>query len=356
MYSWHPPQRVRAARPTRPILLQMLALLTLLAASASFAEPDPIDRLAADIQAGHHADILGMVMLRGGEPVVDVGSRKLKAKGLDIRSATKSVTALLVGIAIDAGQLEGVDVPIHRWLPGYAESFASAPAKRTITIEDLLTMRSGLDCNDWDRASPGHEDTMYRQRDWVGFWLGQKLLEQPGQTFRYCTGNVIALGRILANATGQPVDRYAAERLFEPLKIERARWERWNRGRDTDTGGHLRLHPRDLARIGQLLVDRGAASGRKVVSEAWLDAMTREHVAIPRQAQRYGYLWWLDATTRADLPATRLQMAWGNGGNYLIVLPELGTVIAFAGKRYQQPNQLEPLAWLGQRILPALAP
>ncbi|MEM7708080.1 MAG: serine hydrolase [Pseudomonadota bacterium] len=343
-------------RPTVMTRMVLLVLFTLTACAVCAADQKTIESLGDEIEAGDHPGIVGMVMLRDGRVVIDAASRKLKAKGLDIRSATKSITSLLVGIAIDEGHLEGVSVPIERWLPAYGDAFEAASGKRAITIEDLLTMRSGLDCNDWDRLSPGHEDTMYRQRDWVGFWVGQKQVEPPGQIFRYCTGNVIALGRILANATGESVDEFAKRKLFSPLGIEQVRWERWNRSRDVDTGGHLRLHPRDLARIGQLVIDRGLSGGNRIASSAWLDAMTQEHTAIPGQSQRYGYLWWLDATTRAELPETRLQMAWGNGGNYLIVLPEIATVITFAGTRYEKPNQLEPLLWLGQRILPALAP
>ncbi|MEM9305292.1 MAG: serine hydrolase [Pseudomonadota bacterium] len=332
----------------------VVALLACIFSAPAPAQSDPASAIAAAITAGEADGIHGMVMLRGGERVIDAASSELDEKGLDIRSATKSITALLIGIAVDRGELSSVEEPIDQWLPGYAKHFERDAVKRAITIADLLTMRSGLECNDWDPASPGHEDRMYRKRDWIDFWIRQDIVAEPGEVFSYCTGNVIALGRILANATGRSVAEFASAHLFEPLGIEHAQWETWNRKRDIDSGGHLRLHPRDLAKIGQLVASRGMHDGEQVVSAAWIEGMTTEHVAIPNQQQRYGYLWWLDATTRPELPRTRLQMAWGNGGNYLIVLPELDTVIAFAGERYNRPDQMEPLAWVGRGILPTL--
>jgi CubicO group peptidase (beta-lactamase class C family) len=219
-----------------------------------------------------------------------------------------------------------------------------------------LTMRSGLDCDDWRKDSPGHEDKMYRKRDWLAFWAAVPMRDAPGERFSYCTGNAIALGRIIEHASGKPFSVFASEALFVPLGIENARWATWNRGNRTDSGGHLRLTPHDLARIGQLLLDRGRIGERQIVSEAWLDAMTAEHAQVPGQSQRYGYLWWVDRTTSPNLPQTRLWMAWGNGGNFLIVMPELDAVVVFTGTRYNRLNALEPLLWLRDRLMPALRP
>lgn len=328
----------------------LLVARSLLADSPPDSDPA---RLVAEVAGGQHSDMLGIHIDRGGQPPLTGYAKGLKPGGLDIRSATKSVTALLVGIAIDQGHLSSVEQAVIELLPEYAQTLAGDERKARIKLVDLLTMRSGLDCDDWNPQSPGHEDTMYEQRDWIAFWAATPMRQAPGEAFSYCTGNVIALGRILANATGEPVPVFAERVLFAPLGIERARWAHWNRGRDTDTGGHLRIHPAELARIGRLVLDRGRHGEQQLVSEAWIGAMTTAHTAIPDRPQSYGYLWWLDQTTRPELPRTRLQMAWGNGGNFMIVMPEIDTVVVFAGRRYNRPEGLEPLRWLGLRLLPA---
>jgi CubicO group peptidase (beta-lactamase class C family) len=323
------------------------------AATASETLREPA-ALAEAIRSGAHPGIDGLIISRGAVTLADAAAPTLPAAGRDIRSATKSITALLVGIAIDRGSIASVDTPIVDLLPEYADALLTDPRKARIRVRDLLTMRSGLDCDDWDRASPGHEDRMYRKRDWLAFWAAVPMRDEPGTRFSYCTGNVVALGRIVEIASGQTLSAFAEDALFEPLGIRGAQWATWKGGSRIDSGGHLRISPEGLRRIGQLLLDGGEAGGRRIVSEAWRDAMTSEHVQVPGQSQRYGYLWWLDATTSPSQPQTRLWMAWGNGGNFLIVVPELDAVVVFSGTRYNRPDALEPLLWFRDRLLPAL--
>lgn len=326
--------------------------------TAAAQEVDPIEQLVEELEGdrggSRHPGIEAMLIEVGGARRASYLGN-MPAGGLDLRSATKSITALVVGIAIDQGAF-ALSSRVVELLPEYAGELGDDPRKQAMTVEDLLTMRSGLDCNDWDPKSPGHEDTMYRKRDWIRFWASRPMRQAPGAGFSYCTGNVVALGRIVANRVGKPFDRFAEEVLFSPVGIRGASWERWNRGKDIDTGGHLRLHPNQLVKIGALVLNKGRIGERRVVSSDWIERMTSEITAIPDRPQRYGYLWWLDATTRPELPKTRLVLAWGNGGTYLIVLPELDAVVVFVGTRYNRPEAIEPLRWLGNRILPALGP
>lgn len=341
----------------RRIGIPVVLVASLLLAWHVNADEPPLELqlLAAEIARGEHPGIEGIAAIRNGEVLAQGQTGKLGDKGLDIRSATKSVTALLVGIAIDRGAIASVQVPVIELLPEYAESLADDPRKAQIRVEDLLTMRSGLDCDDWTKSSPGHEDKMYRRRDWLEFWAKQPMRDDPGTRYSYCTGNVVALGRILANTLDQPVPEFARAALFEPLGIEHAQWETWNRGRDTDTGGHLAIHPGDLLRIGQVVMAGGTHQGRELISASWIEAMTTAHVAIPDRAQHYGYLWWLDQARGSKLPPTRVWMAIGNGGNLLFLLPEHDFGVVFAGTRFNRPDAMEPMAWLRDRILPAEA-
>lgn len=333
-----------------------LSCFVIACSAAAFGNEPPREpgALAEAIRSGVHPGIDGLIVSRNAVLLADAAASTLPAVGRDIRSATKSITALLVGIAIDRGSIPSVDTPVVDLLPEYADALRTDPRKARIRVRDLLTMRSGLDCDDWDRASPGHEDRMYRRRDWLAFWAAVPMRDEPGTRFSYCTGNAVALGRIVEIASGQTLSAFAEAALFEPLGIRDAQWATWKRGSRIDSGGHLRIGPDGLRRIGQLLLDGGEAGGRRIVSEAWRDAMTTEHAQVPGQSQRYGYLWWLDATTSPSQPRARLWMAWGNGGNFLIVVPELDAVVVFSGTRYNRPDALEPLLWFRDRLLPVL--
>lgn len=311
--------------------------------------------LALEVAEGRHPGIDAIEASQHSHTAASGRRKKLAVDNIDIRSATKSVTALLVGIAIDRGHIPSVETPVAELLPELSDAFTD-PVRAAMTVRDLLTMRSGLDCDDWTPGSPGHEDKMYRKADWLGFWAKVPMREPPGQRYSYCTGNVIALGRILANTTGQSVPEFAREALFAPLGAGDVRWATWNRGRDTDTGGHLAMAPEDLLLIGQLVLDQGAWRGRQLVSRDWIRTMTDTHSEIPGRTQRYGYLWWLDETRDPALPRTRLLMAWGNGGNFVVVMPELSAVYVSVGRRYNKPEGLEPLHWLRDVILPAMDP
>jgi len=330
--------------------MKCIAIALMLIAGTASAAPR---ELTTEVAEGRHPGIDALVIAQSGRVKASGVRPALELAEVDIRSATKSVTALLVGIAIDRGLIASVDTPISQLLPELAAAF-SDPQRAAMRVGDLLSMRSGLDCDDWNPQSPGHEDSMYEQTDWLAFWSKVPMREAPGAQFAYCTGNVIALGRALANATGQSVPAFARTALFEPLGIGDVRWARWNHGKDTDTGGHLAVQPDALLALGQLVLNAGAWNGRQVVSAQWIRAMTKAHTDIPHRAQRYGYLWWLDETRQPDLPRTRLLMAWGNGGNFLVVMPELSAVYVSVGHRYNQPDALEPLQWLRDHVLPDL--
>ncbi len=336
-----------ACRQCRWLLLAWV-LLPLAAIAA-----DPAD-LAHEIGRGAHRGIEAVLVEHDGTRLVEAHAPGDQGSARDLRSVTKSVTALVVGIAIDRGLIRSVETPVADLLPEIAPVLRADPLKARMTVADLLTMRSGLDCDDWDPASPGHEDRMYRRRDWLAFWAATTMRDAPGARFSYCTGNAIALGRIVEVASGRPFDDFAQELLFSPLGIPDARWAKWKRGTRTDTGGHLALSPDALARIGRLLLENGRIGERRLLSEAWIRAMTTEWVSVPGLQQRYGYLWWLDATRAPEQPRVRLWMAWGNGGNFLIALPDLDAVAVFTGTRYNAQNALEPLLWLRDRVMPAL--
>lgn len=333
----------------------IVTLLLSLSLGAGHAEAtlEPAKQIAVELERGEHPGFESFIMQVDG----DIVGRAVEPKSNwppDLRSATKSITALLIGIAIDQGAIPSVQSKVMDLLPTRRRIFEQDPRKAAMTLEDLLTMRSGLDCNDWDPKSPGHEDKMYRQRDWIAFWSEQSMRTDPGKEFSYCTGNVVALGEILASAANMSADAFALKYLFVPINVRRAEWRYWDNKRGVDTGGHLRLEPDDFLKIGEVMLARGMYKQTRIVSEAWIDAMTQERTDIPGASQHYGYLWWLDHTKDPNLPQTKLWWAQGNGGSLLIVMPGLNAAMVTTGTRFNRPDMLEPIFWLRDRLLPAM--
>jgi CubicO group peptidase (beta-lactamase class C family) len=313
---------------------------------------DMLARLASELPpSAEHGLRSALVMRRGRLVFEQYWNGYDQAAQQDLRSATKSITSLLVGIAIDQQLIRGAGEPLRSFLapvyPADLPSFA-----RNITLEHLLTMRSGLACNDRDASSPGQEDKMYRERDWVRFFLELPSLGPPGEAAFYCTGGVVTLGRVIAEAGRRPVPVFAEEFLFAPLGIQGARWATFDDRRQTDTGGHLALRPRDMMRIGQLVLQRGRWGDRQLVSREWIDQSTSEHTQLDG-GKSYGYLWW-----RTRFPHRGSQVsavfAGGNGGQYIFVIPELELVAVFTGGNYNAKKAQRPFRLLERYVLPAV--
>ncbi len=284
--------------------------------------------------------VSAILVMRHGQPVMEQYWNGYDKDTLhDIRSATKSITSLLVGMAIDQHYLGGTGDTVAQWL---AADYPGAPVlTRGLTLENLLTMRSGLACNDWDGSSPGNEEHMYGAQDWVQFWLNLPAATAPGSTESYCTGNAVALGHILANATHQPVQTFAQANLFGPLDITSARWNTYDNASQTDTGGHVHMRPRDMAKIGQLALQRGQWNGTQLVSGAWIDVSTSQHGefdAAPEDG--YGYLWW-HATEVWKATTVDMFYANGAGGQFIFVVPQLDLVAVMTGENYNEAAKID---------------
>jgi CubicO group peptidase (beta-lactamase class C family) len=316
---------------------------------------DALAAMEKAIRAGEFKKIGSVLVARHGklafEGYFDGDAFTLR----DTRSATKSITDILVGIAVGEKKLSGVDARVVALLPERARKMQNPdPRKDKITIEDFLTMSSPLECDDWNDASRGNEERMYVVEDWAQFildlpvrgrmHLGEKVEPPPyGRDFSYCTGGVFTLSEVLAKATGTRTDHYAQEKLFGPLGITDAVWV-YSPLNVPQTGGGLRLTSRDLLKIAELYRAGGTWEGKRIVSESWVKASTTPHARIDDETE-YGYLWWLKKIKSGDKRYGAFFMS-GNGGNKIAVFPDLDLSVVLTSTNYntkgmhQQTEQL----------------
>lgn len=313
-----------------------------------------LDRLDAEVRRGTFGRITSTLTAQRGRVVHEAYFDGDAGTLRNTRSTTKTVAGMLLGIAIDRGDLPGVDVPLLSFFDDLAPFAHDGAAKRAVTLEDLLTMSSALDCDDGDPESPGNEELMYETPDWLRFALDLPMRPAADRgTWRYCTAGVTALAGVLERATARPVDEFAGEHLFAPMGIGDARWFRSPTGL-IQTGGGLELRSRDLLALGQLALDDGIHRGRQVLPADWVRASLTPHRRVD-DVTDYGYLWWL-RTLPVGSSTTRAAMMLGNGGNKVAVLPELMAVVVITSTNFSTPGMH---AWtdaiLVDYLLPVLA-
>lgn len=270
----------------------------------------------------------------------------------DLRSATKSILSLLVGIAIDQGFIKGVEEPISNYLPASLVNAYLQGSKSEIKIEDLLTMRTGLDCNDWDRKSKGQEDKVYKKKDWLKYTLNLPMLYTPGDTAFYCSMGTVLAAEIVSQAAKMPIDSFARFYLFEPLGIHAVQWGHTSPRKDVIASAkRLYLKPRDLAKIGLLVANNGQYNDQQIVSKKWLDLSTSAHTML--NGLEYGFLWWRIPFFHKRQKTTAIA-AMGNGGQYIMVFPDLDLVAIFTGGAYNSQKGRIPFVVIKDILLPAL--
>ena len=322
----------------------MLAGLSLSAAAQTFADMD------AAIRKGDFNQITSVLVARDGKLIHEAYFDKDGEEGLrNTRSVTKSVTDMLVGIAIDQGKLN-VNAPVFAFFPEKHPVRYPDPRKEKITVEDFLTMSSLLECDDQNQYSRGNEEAMYLLEDWTQFamdlpirgfadWTTKPQDSPYGRSFSYCTAGPTMLGSVLEKATGEKVDQFAARTLFAPLGITKLRWQYTPTG-PAMTGGGLNLRSRDLLKLGQLYLDGGVWEGRRVISAAWVEQSLSPHAKVDDDTD-YGYFWWLKRFNR-DGKTYRTAMMSGSGGNKVILMPEQHVVVVITTTNFQvrQPHAI----------------
>lgn len=316
-----------------------IALAALGASQAGAALAPPLEEAIADKE---YRRVEGVLVEQGGEIIYERYFRKSTVDSwIDARSAGKSITAMAVGRAIADGHISGVDALVFPYFEDMTPIINDGQQKQQITVRDLLTMTSALDCNDWDPKSVGNEERMYDKKVWTRFALdipiadGYERASDGLGRYSYCTAGAFLLGRIVERAVGEPFDAYVNRILFEPLGVEDAQWTRSPAG-EVQSGGQLSLRARDFAVLGRLILDRGRHGGEEILSEGWIKEMIQpSRMASPDDG--YGYLWWARQFKSGDESYLAAYMS-GNGGNMVAVFPDLDAVIVVLSTNYNRRN------------------
>ena len=258
----------------------------------------------------------------------------------DMRSASKSVTSLLIGIAIDRKLIAGVDEPVLKFFPDYAA--VKQPGWDAITLRHLLTMSSGIK---WDEARAwtdpkNDEPHLVVEPDPLGYVLSRPVAAPPDTLWTYNGGGTELLGSIIERVSKTSLEAFAREALFQPLGITDVEWKPYKNGKIAAAAG-LRLRPRDAAKIGQLVLNRGQWNGRQIVPADWIaQSITPRFQAIGYfgSTQFYGYQWWMGRSLAGD-KEIKWVAAFGWGGQRIFVVPDLDLVMMTTAAQYGQPKE-----------------
>jgi CubicO group peptidase (beta-lactamase class C family) len=337
-YTYQLPGQIADGWPVASLQSQLLA-------------PKPIEQLTDQILTEQYRNIHSLLVVRNGKLVYEnYFNGYTQSIPENIYSATKSITSALVGIAVDKHLIKSIDDKVVDYFPQYTDLPNLTSTKKQMTIRDLLTMSSGLECADDDPQSPGNEATMYQSPDWIRYTLSLPMKANPGTMSNYCTGGVAVLGGILQQATGKTVDEFAQAYLWNPLGIGPIRWDRMPTGQ-VNTSGRMFIRPRDMAKLGQLFLDKGKWQDQQVLSANWVDESTRKQVVL--RDQEYGYLWWRRQFVMDDktYPA---YYASGNGGHFIVVIPGVNVVVVSTAGNLNSGLTAQVFGMIRFGILPAL--
>ncbi len=311
-------------------------------------DPQMIGQLTAAVERGDYGHLKSLLIVRHGRLVFEKYFNGWRQNDLmPLYSVTKSWGSTLVGIAIGRQDIPGLNASVEELFPSFSSVFSSQPAKRQIRFRDLLTMRHGLEWDEWSTGFTDPQNPVYQMTqsgDWWNYVLSRRLTAEPDSVFRYSTGVANLMGGVIWNFTGQSAMEYSVEHLFDPLdirdyylEVDLADLPRGTGIRNFQTGltptGHgLWLQARDLAKIGQLYLDRGAWESRRIMASDWVDQSWGSWSNAETDPQvfpdnvSYGYQWW---TYHFQRPTGEyvVHVAEGFADQYIFVVPQLDLVV-----------------------------
>lgn len=242
----------------------------------------------------------------------------------DLRSAGKSIGSAIIGLAIDDGIITSTQEKVYNYLP-QSFQYTKDEEKSKITIEHLLTMRSGIGV---------YEDYYQETDDWLKHVLEPELKYNAGTRTHYMSADPFLLSVNLSERLPYPLEFYMHKKLFGPLGINNYILNTDDKGNPYFAGG-LCMTPRDMLKFGQLYLDKGMWNGKRILSEKWVNESFKEHTILENTSNAYGYFWWHDNYKVKDRSISTIE-ARGNGGQYISIIPELEVVIVISTENYNK--------------------
>jgi CubicO group peptidase (beta-lactamase class C family) len=322
-----------------------------------------LDSLSIALQNGKYSNVDAVVISQNGKVCYEKYFNGFTRDSLhDSRSSFKSITGLLIGIAVDKGYIKNIHQRAYSFFPEYQNYNNWDNRKDSITIQNLLEMKSGYNCEEWN-GTIDCEAEMSSSNDWIKFCLDAPLKNDPGKVWAYSSINTMILGGIIANASKMTVTQFADKFLFKPLGIINYRWSKDPVGHEMTSGSFYTL-PTDMIKIGELMLNKGSFQGKKVISEKWVNEaaqritkiesfsnvrISKNTTAIP-QPTYYGYTWYNEEIVTNKFKYN-VVFASGNGGQYIMMVSELNLVISFTGNSYNSSRSKLPFDILIKYIL-----
>ena len=266
-------------------------------------------------------DVHSLLLVRNGRLITEVYWSPYHRETLhDVKSVSKSIMSALVGIALDRHELRGLDHRVSEFFPEYVPG----PQKQRITLVDLLTMRTGLDWKEDAGPSPFN----------IANWKQVAMKDSPGGPFEYNTAMPHMMSAILTKVAGSRTKDFADRFLFRPLGIRRDVWKMGEDGYECG-GSEVFLTPGDMARFGYLYLNGGLWNGQRIIPSRWVAESTSVKVKTATATGfytgvDYGYWWWIP---------DKGYMAWGAGGQYILVRPDLHLVVVLTANSFDRINR-----------------
>lgn len=264
----------------------------------------------------------------------------------NIKSASKSIISLLVGIAIEEGYIKSTGQTIDLYFEDYFRDHPDS-VKENITIKNLLTMRAGMETTSF------HNYGRWVVSDnWVHFVLDQPMVEEPGTEMVYSTGTSHLLSVIVSRVSGMSTKQFAEKYLFGPMDIQVGGWDRDPQGNYMG-GNNLALRPSDMLKIGEMVLNDGIYEGKRIAPENWLNRSFKTYTRSNYNPYDYGFMWW-----KKPIGNYNVRFAWGYGGQYIFMIPELDAVVVMTGSLSmvsQSRSYKDPVfSLMENRIIPLL--
>jgi CubicO group peptidase (beta-lactamase class C family) len=332
------------------------------------AQVNFLDSLTTVVNANQYTGIDGILISKDGNLLYEQYFNGWKRDSLhNTRSSFKSITSLLMGIAIDKGFVKDVDQNVYSFFPEYSPFANDDARKQSMTIANLLNMESGFDCEEFDETKDC-ETAMTATRDWLRFSLDLPMKDTPGKVWAYTSCDPMIIGGIISHAAKISIKEFARKYLFQPLGITDYRWTVDSSGHGM-TGGSFYIRPIDMMKIGNLVKQDGWWKDRRIVSALWVQESTLTPIPIPNfsfvkysrsavaspQPTYYGDYWYTEKIL-TDKFQENVLFASGNGGQYIMIIKRLDLVVVFTQSNYDSWKAKRAFDLLARFILPAFEP